>query len=70
MSDYSVENCIKIWNDKTGDHVYVGPDRDGLDLVDIGSILHTGNEEGRVSFTIEQAILVAKAILKLYDKGE
>lgn len=32
---YTVEQPIQIWNDKTGDRYEIGPDLDGLDLVEI-----------------------------------
>lgn len=32
---YTAERSIKVFNDKSGDFIYIGPDSDGLGLVDI-----------------------------------
>jgi hypothetical protein len=62
---YSMESVTYIYNDETGDKVYVGPDGDGLGLVEIRSSAYE-RVEARIAFTPEQAVLVAKAILDLY----
>lgn len=36
---WSVERVIEIWNDDTGEHFAIGPDRDGLDIVEIPSLI-------------------------------
>ena len=63
---FTKERVIKIWNDKTGEHVDVGPDADGLDLVEIVSRDSTGTAEARLTMQREQALLVAAAIVELY----
>lgn len=71
---FTSENIIKVYDDATGESVYIGPDGDGLDCVEIraldekGNIYNNGN--ARVTMQPEQAILVAKAILKLYGNGK
>jgi hypothetical protein len=32
---YTVERPVQIWNDKTGERYEIGPDRDGIDLVEL-----------------------------------
>ena len=65
---YSIETVIQIWNDKTGERVEVGPDRDGLDLVQIRSYADNGTLERDITFTQEQAKLVAEAIQLIVAK--
>lgn len=62
MSTYSTEHSVKVWNDKTGDHVYIGPDSDGLDLLEIRRTDKAGHEEGRIIMTKEEALAVAEGI--------
>ncbi len=66
---YSTERCIFIYDDKTGDKVYVGPDADSLDMVELRQYYDVTDNKitHRMAFTQEQAILVAKAILELYE---
>ena len=68
MSDYSSETFVKVFNDKSGDCVRVGPDADGLDLVEIRAIEGhmKPQDQPRVIMPVAQAVLVARAILKLY----
>ena len=69
MSDrYTSERVIKVWDDKRGDHIYIGPDGDGLDLVELRSVQPDGFIETSISFPVPMALLVAKAILELYAK--
>jgi hypothetical protein len=69
-SKYSVETVKEIWNNKTGEHIEVGADRDGLDLVEVRLYddCNYSKASNRMSFTQEQAIMVAEAILELYKK--
>lgn len=55
----------EIWDDATGECIQVGPDRDGIDLIEIRSRDDTGHIAERMSFTKEQAKLVCDAILEL-----
>jgi hypothetical protein len=63
------ETVIQVWDDKHGDRVEVGPDRDGLELVEIRCYTDSGEIGDRITMTPERAILVAQAILKLYNQG-
>lgn len=69
---FTSENIIKVYDDSSGEYVYVGPDADGLDCCEIRSVDEKGNIYGngaaRITMQPEQAVLVAKAILQLYDK--
>ena len=53
----------EIWNDECGDCLEVGPDRDGLDNVEIRYKNGKGEIKERFVFPPEMAILVANAIL-------
>ena len=64
---FSVEHIVEVWNDEHGERVEVGCDRDGLDLVEIRSVNDRGEIDARLMMPKEQAILVAKAILELYE---
>lgn len=63
---YTYERVIKIYNDKSGDYIYVGPDADGLDMVEIRDVDMRGPITARIAFTKEQALLVAQAIHELF----
>lgn len=60
---FSLERKFEIWDDGSGSHVEVGPDRDGLDLIEIrqyeadAAKCHT-----RMTFTKEQARLICQAL--------
>ena len=64
----TVERVIKIYDDDTGNHFYVGPDADGLDSVEIRDVSSDGKIDARIFMNKEQAVEVAKAILELYGK--
>lgn len=58
---YSYEVKYEIWNDKTGECIEIGPDRDGLELIEIR--LRLDNKiTTRMVFTSEEAILITKAL--------
>lgn len=59
---YSFETKYEIWNDKTGYCIEVGPDRDGLDLIEIRSRDSHGHIDARFTMTRGQAVLIAKAL--------
>lgn len=64
MSQFSMETLYEIWNDKHGDKIEVGPDRNSLDLVEIRQI-EGGKIHTRISMPREQAGLVAEAIVRM-----
>jgi hypothetical protein len=61
-----METLIQVWDDKHGCRVEVGPDRDGLDLVEIRSYADDGKLHTSIAMQPEQALLVAKAIFQLH----
>lgn len=68
MSDevWTSERSIKIWNDKTGYNIYVGPDSDGLDLVEITTKDASGRVEATAIIDRTAALAIADAIIELY----
>lgn len=50
---YSVERPLQVWNDKSGDRYEIGPDRDGLDLIEIRVYSADGKVLDRVSMPRE-----------------
>ena len=68
---FSTETVIEIWNDDNGEKVTVGPDRDGLGLLEVRSYDSAGVVDGHLTFPLEQAELVGNALVKLaIDKGK
>ena len=65
---YSMETMREIWDDKHGDCVEVGPDRDALGMVEIRYKTDDGAIGSRVSFQAERARLVAQAVLQCADE--
>lgn len=65
---YSVEVVRQIWDDDDGEHFDVGPDRDGLNLVEIRCYNPDGKIVERLSCPAEQARLVARAMLLCADE--
>jgi hypothetical protein len=63
---FTSETVVQIWDDKDSTRIDVGPDRDGLDLVEIRQYDAQGVIASRITMPREQAVLVAKAIDKLY----
>lgn len=63
---YSLERVINIWDDESGQHIYVGPDEDDFDLVELREIDSYNEITHRFTLTKECALAVAKAILELY----
>ena len=68
---FSAEKSVRVYDDTSGEYVYIGPDADGLDLVELRSYDATGQIESkgaaRITMPIEQALLVAEAILYLHS---
>lgn len=60
---YSVETVRKVYDDSCGDHIYVGPDADGLDLVELRYVDSKGVISNRISMPKTLALLVAEAII-------
>lgn len=62
---YFLEARYEIRNDKSGEHIEIGLDRNGFDLIEIQSFDDTGVVIDRITLTQEEAALVAVAIGKL-----
>lgn len=67
MADGNQENSLEIvteiWHDKQGYHFEVGPDRDGLDLIEIRYYEAEDTlARNRMTFTVEQAIKLRQAL--------
>jgi hypothetical protein len=61
---FSLETVQEVWDDSTGERVEIGPDRDGLDLIEIRYRNPEGKIGARISMTKEQAALVGKALMR------
>lgn len=71
MPGWTTETLYEIWsNDGEGYHYEVGEDRDGLDGVEVRSVLDDGVRtiEARMSFTADAAEQIGQAILKVARK--
>ena len=62
---YFVERTTKIYNEGTGSCIEVGPDRDGLNLVEVRSLASDGREEGRLILTPEEVFLLTPALAEV-----
>ena len=60
---YSVETVRKVYDDSCGEHIYIGPDADGLDLVELRYVDSKGVISNRISMPKALALLVAEAIV-------
>ena len=63
---FYLEKIIQVWNAETGEHIDVGPDQDGLDLVEIKIYDETNHCTNNFTMPQEQALLLADAVYKLY----
>jgi hypothetical protein len=63
---YSIEQTIKVWDDKAGDHVEISHDGDGLGLISI-KYVDSGDEE---TFFPDIPPLFAKAMAEAILKHE
>ncbi|MDD1710161.1 MAG: hypothetical protein LUQ37_04535 [Methanoregulaceae archaeon] len=68
MSDrLTIEKVYKIWDDETGDHLYVGPDGDGLDLIEFRDVAKDGQISNRFTMTkaqFERILKIGPDLLK------
>jgi len=67
---WELETLRKIWNNKTGEHFEVGPDRDGLGIVEVRLKLADGKIIERLGMSKPAAKLVADAIYKAIKEIE
>jgi hypothetical protein len=64
---FTIERVIKIYDDSNGDYIYVGPDADGMDSVEIRYVLNTEKIDSQLVLGCkDKALLVAQAIIELY----
>jgi hypothetical protein len=52
----------EIWNDDTGERMVIGPDVDGLNLIEVRNLDASGKAFQTLTFTIEQADFLLDAI--------
>lgn len=64
-SKYSLERLYEIWDDTTGECIQIGPDRDGLGLIELRLKDDTGKVATSVTMTVELAGLVRDALVML-----
>lgn len=65
LTSYTLEHKFEIWNDKTGERIEIGPDRDGLDLIEIRNFSDDGQVGQSITMTKDEACLLRMAIDKL-----
>ena len=58
---YTTEKHFKIFDDKTGCHITIGPDRDGLELVEMRHIDSVGTTHDFPPITADFFRVLAKA---------
>lgn len=64
---YTVDRVVRVYDNREGSHFYVGPDADGLDMVEVRDVDAGNHIDARLCLgSPEHAVLVAKAILELY----
>ena len=65
---HTLEHLYRVYNDDHGHYIEIGPDGDGIDLIEIRSCNKDGKIESsgnaRVTMPYEQAVLVAQALNK------
>lgn len=62
----TVEKIIKIYDDTTGELIQIGPDSDGLELVEITYRDSDGNPLATITANVKQVVELGKAIRYLY----
>ena len=67
---YTTEIMRVIWDDTTGESIEVGPDRDSLKLVEIRYRSDDGKLGNAMTFTPEQARLVAAVLIECVKEME
>jgi hypothetical protein len=59
--NFTLERHVRIYDDGTGDYIHVGPDSDGLDLIEVRQ--HDGGKEvARITMQPVQAKLLIEAL--------
>lgn len=65
--NFSLELSAKVWDDDHGCFIQVGPDSDGLDLVEMKQYNEDNKCTARMIMTKREALLLAEAINTLYN---
>ena len=65
---FSLETTRVVWCDKHGECTEVGPDRDGVGLLELRQKSSDGKIIGSVTLQTEMARLVARAMLTCADE--
>lgn len=64
MTSYSLETMYEVWDDDDGDHYEIGPDRDGLGLVEVRMRDKDNKILLRMTFPSKQGRLISDAIMR------
>ncbi len=59
---YTLETQMQIWSNESGERIEVGPDRDGLGLLEIRYVDEDGKISNRITLDGEQVPLLIKAL--------
>lgn len=70
MARFSLEHLFELWDDDNGSRIEIGPDRDGLNLVEIREKDEKSNFIARITMTAEQALLAAAAIKQVAEDSK
>lgn len=65
--DFELETLYEIWSNQDGSSIEVGPDRDGLDLVEIRQRDEGHKIIARITMAKEQAELLKVALGRMTD---
>lgn len=61
---YSIEKLVRIYDNKEGDYYEVGPDSDGLGMLEIRKYTSTGEIEVSIAEDVERMEMIATCILQ------
>jgi hypothetical protein len=64
---FTTETIKRVWDDENHTYIYVGPDGDGFECIELRYVDEKGKMIERITMPPEQAKLVAKAILEIAD---
>jgi hypothetical protein len=66
----TVETVYQIWNDDDGTRLEVGPDRDGLDMIEIRRHTEDGKICDRIAMPRDEAIHLRDCLDKILRKQQ
>jgi hypothetical protein len=67
-SHHSLEAFYRVYNDQTGEHFSIGPDADGLEMVEIMFVDANSKIGTRLQFNEEQLPLIIRALQMKLDE--